>query len=47
MVGDLKKKYKLSDLCKDMPIEFEKYLEYVKSLPFKKTPNYNYLRSMM
>lgn len=46
-VGELKKSIKLQDLCVDMPIEFQKYLDYVRRLTFKATPDYKYLRSLM
>lgn len=37
---------KTSELCKDLPIEFAKYLEYVKKLSFKSQPDYSYLRNI-
>ncbi len=46
MVCDLKQKTKLTDLCKDMPVEFIKYLEYTKKLHFKFNPDYRYLKGL-
>jgi casein kinase I family protein HRR25 len=34
------------DLCKGLPIEFCKYMKYVKSLKFDEDPDYDYLRRL-
>ena len=34
------------ELCKDLPIEMCKYMEYVKSLKYEEDPNYEYLRQL-
>ena len=34
-------------LCKDLPEEFEAFVEYVKKLEFTGVPNYNYLRDLL
>lgn len=46
VVGDIKAKTKTADLCKDLPQEFVKYLDYVKKLHFKSQPDYKYLKQM-
>ncbi|KAL4502231.1 hypothetical protein ABPG72_000466 [Tetrahymena utriculariae] len=46
VVGDIKAKTKSTDLCKDLPNEFVKYLDYVKKLHFKSQPDYKYLKNM-
>ena len=33
----------LTELFKDLPVEFIKYMEYVRKLNFKSQPDYNYL----
>lgn len=47
MVGEMKKTIKLEDLCSDMPVEFQKFIDYIKRLNFKSTPDYKYLRSLL
>ena len=34
-------------LCKDLPEEFEAFVEYVKKLEFTDVPNYNYLKDLL
>ena len=34
-------------LCKDLPEEFEAFVEYIKKLEFTDVPNYNYLRDLL
>ena len=46
-VGELKAQISLEELCKDIPEEFQRYLDYVKKLNFLENPDYNYLKSMM
>jgi serine/threonine protein kinase len=42
------KKMSLSpeELCKDIPVEFTKYIEYTRSLGFDEKPKYSYLRQL-
>lgn len=47
VVGEIKEKTSPADLCKDLPPEFQKYLEYLKKLNFKSTPDYKYLRQLL
>lgn len=42
----MKMKMEISELCKGLPIEFGRYLDYVKGLPFKSEPNYKYCLSL-
>lgn len=37
----------VSILCKDMPIEFVQYLEYVRKASFKSQPDYKYLLQLL
>ena len=41
--NDISPKY----LCKDLPEEFETFIEYVKKLKFTDVPNYNYLKDLL
>lgn len=43
MVGEMKAKIDSKELCKGMPEEFAKILEYVKKIHFKSAPDYNFL----
>ncbi|CAD8165667.1 unnamed protein product [Paramecium octaurelia] len=45
-VGQMKMKMEVSELCKGLPIEFGRYLDYVRGLPFKSEPNYKYCQSL-
>ncbi|CAD8166792.1 unnamed protein product [Paramecium octaurelia] len=45
-VGQLKIKIDTNELCQGLPIEFARYLDYVKGLPFKSEPNYKYCLSL-
>ena len=36
----------LDSLCKDLPIEFQVYLKYVKNLRFDERPNYEFLKGL-
>lgn len=38
----MKMKMELNELCKGLPIEFGRYLDYVRGLPFKTEPNYKF-----
>ncbi|CAD8044331.1 unnamed protein product [Paramecium primaurelia] len=43
LVGKLKMELELKDLCKGLPIEFYRYMDYVYKLKFASTPDYKYL----
>ncbi|CAD8098732.1 unnamed protein product [Paramecium sonneborni] len=45
-VGQMKIKMEVSELCKGLPIEFTRYLDYVRGLQFKSEPNYKYCQSL-
>ncbi|CAK85816.1 unnamed protein product (macronuclear) [Paramecium tetraurelia] len=45
-VGQMKMKMEVSELCKGLPIEFGRYLDYARGLPFKSEPNYKYCQSL-
>lgn len=36
----------VSDLCKNIPVEFESFLNYSKSLEFEEKPDYDFLRNL-
>lgn len=42
----MKSKTPLVELCNNIPVEFNKYMSYVKSLGFFDEPNYNYLKKL-
>ncbi|CAD8086553.1 unnamed protein product [Paramecium sonneborni] len=44
-VGHFKIKIDINELCQGLPIEFARYFDYVKGLPFKSEPNYKYCLS--
>lgn len=46
MIGDVKQKTSVDDLCTGMPKEFLIYMNYVKTLDFDEKPNYNSLINM-
>ncbi|CAK78972.1 unnamed protein product (macronuclear) [Paramecium tetraurelia] len=46
LVGKLKMELELKDLCKGLPIEFQKYMDYVYKLKFASTPDYQYLQGL-
>ncbi|EAR82969.2 casein kinase (macronuclear) [Tetrahymena thermophila SB210] len=46
LISQVKMKTPLLELCKDLPVEFNKYMTYVKSLGFFDEPNYNYLKKL-
>ena len=39
----MKQKIDTSELCKDLPIEFARYMDFVRKLSFKAQPDYKYL----
>jgi len=45
-IRDKKMTTPVNVLCKNFPIEFTKYMNYVRSLGFTDTPDYNFLREM-
>ncbi|EGR27006.1 protein kinase family protein, putative [Ichthyophthirius multifiliis] len=46
IIGQIKSKIPMNELCKGLPIEFNQYMVYVKNLGFSEEPNYNYLRKL-
>lgn len=46
-ICERKKQYTPQMLCKDMPGEFEAFLNYVEKLKFEETPNYVYLHHLL
>ncbi|XP_063694214.1 casein kinase I-like [Bolinopsis microptera] len=46
-ICERKKQYTPQMLCKDVPQEFEAFLNYVKKLKFEETPNYVYLHHLL
>lgn len=36
----------LNELCKGLPMEIHRFLDYSRKLEFKATPDYKYLRSI-
>lgn len=46
-VGEMKIKMTSEEICKDMPEEFIKFLNYVKNLSFKQNPDYNFLKGLI
>lgn len=45
-IMDKKMAVNISALCKDVPVELKKFLEYSRSLRFEDKPNYPYLRAL-
>lgn len=45
-IMDKKMSTSISSLCKSLPDEFRKYLEYCRSLRFEDKPNYSYLKGL-
>ena len=46
MIGVQKLNTKVSDLCKNLPPCFEKYIKYCKKLGFSESPDYEYLKNL-
>jgi len=45
-IGEKKQTTAIKELCEGFPIQFEKYLAYVRNLGFEDTPDYDYLREL-
>ncbi|CAD8204051.1 unnamed protein product [Paramecium octaurelia] len=43
LIGDKKIKLSSTEICQDLPIEFQKALDHIKSLSFSVEPDYDYL----
>lgn len=46
LVLEQKQAISIAELCKDLPQEFETYLNYVRSLRYQDKPDYDYLRQI-
>ncbi|KAH8805229.1 casein kinase I [Xylogone sp. PMI_703] len=46
LTKNMKIEISLQELCKDLPSEFERYMEYTRSLDFCQKPDYSYLRKL-
>jgi len=46
MIGEKKRSIKLGHLCRDLPVEFVRYLDYCQNLGFTDQPDYGYLKSL-
>ena len=46
-ICEIKNQITPKNLCKDLPEEFEAFVEYVKKLEFTDVPNYNYLKDLL
>ena len=42
----IKRKTSVEDLCKDLPTEFQMYINYCRGLRFDEKPDYAYLRRL-
>ena len=45
-IKEIKKKTTPKQLCKDLPLEFEEYINYTKNLKYEEIPNYQYLKNL-
>ena len=45
-IGEKKQTTPIKELCEGFPLQFEKYLTYVRNLGFEDTPDYDYLREL-
>ena len=46
-VGEMKSIITTYELCKGLPIEIQKFMDYVRGLHYQSIPNYNYLRKLL
>ena len=46
-IKQLKYDIKLEDLCRDLPIELAKFIQYARDMKFEDKPDYNYLRGLL
>lgn len=47
LVGEKKKEVGIDDLCRDVPHQFKRYLQYARNeMDFCEKPDYNWLRSL-
>ncbi|KAJ2895072.1 Casein kinase I isoform delta [Zalerion maritima] len=46
LIKEKKESLSPEELCKDLPVEFAKYIKYVRSLDFDKQPDYSYIRNI-
>jgi len=46
LISQVKTQTPLQELCKDIPVEFTKYMSYVRNMGFFDEPNYNYLKKL-
>lgn len=46
LILEKKKTISTEELCRNLPKEFETYLDYIYSLDFDETPSYSYLRKI-
>ena len=46
-IKQLKYDIKLEDLCRDLPIELAKFIQYARDMKFEDKPDYNYLRNLL
>ncbi|CAK60344.1 unnamed protein product (macronuclear) [Paramecium tetraurelia] len=47
LVGKLKMELEMKELCKGLPNEFQRYMDYVQKLKFAASPDYKYLFSLL
>ena len=45
-IKEIKKKTTPKQLCKDLPGEFEEYINYTRNLKYEEIPNYQYLKNL-
>ncbi|KAG8157553.1 hypothetical protein KVR01_012595 [Diaporthe batatas] len=44
-IGEMKASMSVKELCRDLPDEFAEYIDYTRSLPYGKKPDYNRLQT--
>jgi hypothetical protein len=47
VVGEVKIKTEVSELCKDIPVEFCDILNYLRKVDFQQEPNYDLIQSFI